>query len=40
MSLANLDGEYCRVTNSAEILAAVNATPPVLPYFERRHLYD
>jgi nicotinamidase-related amidase/GrpB-like predicted nucleotidyltransferase (UPF0157 family) len=33
MSLANLDGEYCRVTTSAEILATVGSPQPVLPYF-------
>lgn len=35
MSLANLDGEYCRVATSAEVLAAAGSPHPILPYFER-----
>ena len=34
MSLANLDGEYCRVTTSAEVLATIGSRRPVLPYFQ------
>ena len=35
MSLANLDGEYCQVVTSAEVLAAAGSPQPILPYFER-----
>ncbi len=35
MSLANLDGEYCRVSTSADVLAAVGSPQPILPYFDR-----
>lgn len=34
MSLANLDGEYCRVVRSAEVLAVAGSPSPILPYFE------
>ncbi len=34
MSLANLDGEYCRVARSAEILAVTGSPQPILPYFD------
>ncbi len=34
MSLANLDGEYCRVTTSAEVLVEVGSPLPILPSFE------
>lgn len=33
MSLANLDGEYCSVVTSAEVLAAAGSPRPILPYF-------
>lgn len=35
LSLANLDGEYCRVSTSAAILSGIGVVRPVLPYFDR-----
>jgi nicotinamidase-related amidase/GrpB-like predicted nucleotidyltransferase (UPF0157 family) len=34
MSLANLAGEYCRVSTSAEVLAELGSPLPILPSFE------
>jgi nicotinamidase-related amidase/GrpB-like predicted nucleotidyltransferase (UPF0157 family) len=34
MSLANLEGEYCRVSTSAGILAVAGSPQPILPYFK------
>jgi nicotinamidase-related amidase/GrpB-like predicted nucleotidyltransferase (UPF0157 family) len=39
MSLANLDAEYCQVVTSAEVLAGIPDSLPILPYFERPASY-
>lgn len=40
LSLANLEGEYCRVATAAEILAAAGSRQPILPSFKRPAAYE